>query len=131
MWHPCNLAAKDSGLEHTCVNNDDFTVLDSGGSRHCSVSMCTCVVITFKMTEWATNLHQTLCSACTFLCGNYSDDSEGRSCGQLVIGSFITITCPLMYHILCSFWCNIKSPRWLSLPTTQIWSPTTSGFPQN
>ena len=25
------------------------------------------------------------------------------------------------------FWCNIKSPRWLSLTTTQIWCPVTSG----
>ena len=31
--HPCNLAAKECGLECTCVNNDDFTVLVSGGSR--------------------------------------------------------------------------------------------------
>ena len=30
--HQYNLAAKESGLEHTCVNNDDFTVLISRGS---------------------------------------------------------------------------------------------------
>ena len=31
----CNLAAKESGLECACVNNDDFTVLVSeGGRRH-------------------------------------------------------------------------------------------------
>ena len=35
--------------------------------------------------------------------GNYSDDSEGCSYGQLVIGSFITTKCPLMHHISCSF----------------------------
>ena len=29
------------------------------------------------------------------------------------------------------FWWNIKSPRWLSLPTAQIWCPMTSGFFQN
>ena len=29
-----NLAAKESGLECTCMNNDDFTVLISGGGRH-------------------------------------------------------------------------------------------------
>ena len=28
-------------MECTCVNNDDFTVLVSGSSRHCWVSMCT------------------------------------------------------------------------------------------
>ena len=31
MWHRCNLAGKESGLECACVNNDDFTVLVSGG----------------------------------------------------------------------------------------------------
>ena len=39
--HQCNLAAKESGLECTWVNNDDFTVVVSGGSRHSWVSMCT------------------------------------------------------------------------------------------
>ena len=29
VQHPCNLAAKENGLEYTCVNNDDFTVLVS------------------------------------------------------------------------------------------------------
>ena len=28
-------------------------------------------------------------------------------------------------------WWNIKSPRWLSPPTAQIWCPSTSGFSQN
>ena len=40
MWHPCNLAAKESGLECACVNND-FTVVPSGGHRCPWVSMCT------------------------------------------------------------------------------------------
>ena len=40
MQHRCNLAAKESGLECTCVNNDDFTVLVSV-RRCCSVNMCT------------------------------------------------------------------------------------------
>ena len=30
----CNLAAKESGLECISMNNDDFTVLVSGGGRH-------------------------------------------------------------------------------------------------
>ena len=38
--HPCNLAAKESGLECTWGNKDDFTVLVSGGRRCCWVSMC-------------------------------------------------------------------------------------------
>ena len=41
VQHWCNLAAKESGLECTCVNNNNFTVLVSGGSRHHWVSMCT------------------------------------------------------------------------------------------
>ena len=45
-----NLAAKESGLEWACVNNDDFTVLASGGGS--SVCVCVyCVAVTFKMTE--------------------------------------------------------------------------------
>ena len=30
VWHWCNVAAKENGLECTHVNNDDFTVLVSG-----------------------------------------------------------------------------------------------------
>ena len=37
----------------------------------------------------------------------------------------------LMYHLWCRvFWQNIKSPRWLSPPTAQVWRPATSGFSQ-
>ena len=36
-----NLAAKGIGLKCTCVNNDNFTVLVSGGSRCHWVSTCT------------------------------------------------------------------------------------------
>ena len=50
MWHWCNLAANESRLECACVNNDDFAVLVSGSSRHCWVSLCTYVAVTFKMT---------------------------------------------------------------------------------
>ena len=25
VWHPFNVAGKESGLESTCVNDDDFT----------------------------------------------------------------------------------------------------------
>ena len=68
--------------------------------------------------DWASrtvNLHQILHLAQTFLWGNYSHDSEGSSSGQLVMGSFITTTHPLMHHISCRvFQWNIKSPSWLS-----------------
>ena len=41
VQHRCNLAAKESGLECACMNNDNFTVLVSRGNRRCWVSMCT------------------------------------------------------------------------------------------
>ena len=38
---------------------------------------------------------------------NYSDDSEGLSYGQLVIGSFIIAICPLMHHVFARVWGKI------------------------
>ena len=49
----------------------------------------------------ATNLHQIFHSALIFPHRNCLDDSEGRSHGQLVTGSFITTTHPLMHHVAC------------------------------
>ena len=38
----------------------------------------------------------------------------------------------LMHHTSCrGFWQNIKSPRWLSPTTAQIWCPATSGLSEN
>ena len=53
----------------------------------------------------------------TFLCGNYSDDSEGRSC--VVIGSFITTTLPLMHH-------NLRSVFFAQHQITQVPQPSYS-----
>ena len=33
VLHKCKLVVKESELECACVNNDDFTILVSGGSR--------------------------------------------------------------------------------------------------
>ena len=41
MQRWCNLAAKESGLDCACMNNDDFTVLVSKSGRHYWVNMCT------------------------------------------------------------------------------------------
>ena len=41
LLNRCNLAAKESGLEHAFVNKDDFSVLISGGGRHPWVNRCT------------------------------------------------------------------------------------------
>ena len=52
--------------------------------------------------NWASramNLHEILCWVWTFLHGNYSDDSEGHTYGQLVVGSFIVTVHPLMHHV--------------------------------
>ena len=73
------------------MNNDDFTVLVSGDSRYHWVSMCTVWPLHSKSlrelsNESASNFVLSLNIPST----NYSDDSESRSCGQLVIGSFIT-----------------------------------------
>ena len=77
------------------------------------------------------NLHQILREAWTFLHGNYSDDSEGLNCGQLVIGNFIMTMPPRLTQFLvkpqitqvtqahcspglvpCDFWLfpKVKSP---------------------
>ena len=63
-----------------------------------------CVAVAFKLTE---QVEQQIClKFCVKLEHSFmetSNDSEGHNYGQLVIGSFITTTHPLMHHILCSF----------------------------
>ena len=56
-----------------------------------------CVAITFQMTEPAEE------RVCIKFCNKleYWDDSQGHSYGQLVIGSFVTTTRPLRYHLSC------------------------------
>ena len=45
---------------------------------------------------------------------------------RIITGWYVMI---LVHHILCRvFWWNIKSPRWLSPHTAQIWHPVTPGF---
>ena len=131
MWHQCNLAAKESGLECACVNNDDFTVLVSGAvdTTEWVCVLCGCHI----QNDWAsraTNLRQILCEAWMFLHGNYSDDSEGCSYGQLVIGSFIITMHSLIHHASCSLLAKhqitqVTQPpfvvlRLLAIPKTKI-----------
>ena len=107
------------------MKNDYFTVLVSGGGRPTEWACVLCRQCI--QNDWgsrATNLHRILRQAWTFLHRNYLDDSEGCSHGQLVIGSFITTTHPLIHHV----WWNIKSPRWLSSSTAQIWCPVISAL---
>ena len=73
------------------------------------------------------NLHQIVHEAWTFLYGNYSDDSEGCSHGQLVIGSFIMTKRPLVHQVLCSFFVKhqitqvTQSPYILDLVFCNFW----------
>ena len=56
MWHRCNLAAEESGLECACIKNDknNFTVLVSAGSRWRWVSMCTVWLSHLKwLSKWS------------------------------------------------------------------------------
>ena len=68
MWHRCNLAAKESGLECTCVSNDNFTVLVSGVVDTTEGAHVLCGH--HIQNDWAsrtTNTHQILHQAWTFL----------------------------------------------------------------
>ena len=124
VWHRCNLAAKESGLKWTCVNNDDFTVLVSGGSRSLGVSMCT--VWPFH-SKWLSELEQWICI---------------KICIKLEHSSMATIWMNQKATAMGNWWLtalsqqrvflwNIKSPRWLSPAADQFWYPATFGFSQN
>ena len=90
-----------------------------------------CVAITFKMTEW---VEQRICI--TFYIGlNIPPQKLFRWFRRLQL--WAPENWQLHHdnepahasHFLCwVFWQNIKSPRWLSPPTAQIWRPVTSDF---
>ena len=48
MWHQCNLAAKESGLECACVSNENFTALVSGSHR-CHGLQRNCIKFCIKL----------------------------------------------------------------------------------
>ena len=85
-----------------------------------------CVAIAFKMTKQGEQwIWIKFCIKFEYFSAETSDDSEGSSYGQLVIGSFITTTQPLMHHISCSFWWNIShqgnsGPLWPRFGTLQL-----------
>ena len=58
MWHWCNLAAKESGLECSCMSNDGFTVLVRGDGRRHWMSMCTGWP---SHSKWLSELEQWIC----------------------------------------------------------------------
>ena len=91
-----------------------------------------CMGIAFKMTEYSNKSASNFVLSLNILHRGNVGESEGHSYGQLVMGSFIRQTHPFMHHVSCRvFLQNIKSPRWFSPPTVQIWPPATSGFSQN
>ena len=115
------------------MNNDDFTVLVSGGGRCHWVSMC---IVWPLHSKWLNGYSNESIShivlSLNFPLQNYLDDSEGRSYGQLVIGSFITTMHPLMHHVSWRvFWQNIKSLRWLSSLQPRFGDRAIPGFSPN
>ena len=103
--HWCNLSAKDSGLAmHMCEQRWLHCTISEVSRRHW-VGMCT---VWLSHSKWLSKWNNK--SASNFALSlniplwqlNYSDDSEGHSYGQLVIGSFITTWYPFTHHILCS-----------------------------
>ena len=124
-----NLAAKESGLQCTSVNNDNFTVLVSGGSRHVH-----CVAVTFKMTEQV--LMQWICIKFCVKFERSSAETVWMIQKAAAMGSWWLAASSWQCAHSCItslvvFWQSVKSPRWLSPPTAQIWCPATSGFSQN
>ena len=132
-WHRCNLAARESGLECACVNNDNFTVLVSGGGRHCWVSTCTVWLshskwLSKKSNKSASNFALSLNIPPWILLGWFRRPQLWTT-GDWQLHH--NNTPALASHLLQFFWQNIKSPRWLSPLTAQMSRPTTSGFSQS
>ena len=132
VQHWCNLAAKESGLKCTCGNNDDFTVLVSGGGRRCWVSMCT---VWPSHSKWVSKKSKE--SASNFA---LSLNIPPQKLLRWFRGPQLWATgdwqlhhnALLMHHVSCRvFLRKIKSSRWLSPATAQIQHPETSGFSQN
>ena len=75
-------------------------------SRRCWVSVCT--VWPSHSNDWAVEQWICIkyCVKLEYLHGNYLEDSEGHSYGQLLIGSFITTMCLLMHPISCRAFCK-------------------------
>ena len=90
-----------------------------------------CVAITFKMTEW---VEQWICNALCIKLERSSEEivrsSEGRSRGQLVMSTFITVVLPFTHHVSCSFLAKHQSPRRLSPLQPRFGALWLRGFPK-
>ena len=127
MWHRCNLAAKESVLECACLNNDNFSLLVSGGGRCCWVSVCTVWPSHSKwLSEWS---NESASNFALSLNRNYSDNS-GQNFGQLWLATSSQCTCSCITS-QAVFWQNINHPGDSATLTAPMWHPEISGFPQN
>ena len=102
MGHQCNLAAKESGLECTCVNNDSFTV-ESVGVVDTVEWHVYYVAILFTMIE---GVEQQMCiKFCVKLEHSYVETigmiQKAPATGNWVTGSFIRTTRPFMHQVFC------------------------------
>ena len=117
-WHQFNLAAKESGLECTCVNNDDFTVLVRGGDRRRWVSMCTAWP---SHSKWLSEKSNKSASNFVLSWKHSSTETIWMIQKTAAMGNW-WLTAPSWQHTSsCSmsgaeFWWNIKALRWLSPP---------------
>ena len=89
-----------------------------------------CMAVIFKMTE---RVGQQICIKFCIKLEHFSTETIQRIQKSSSMGNWQSAAssrqCTLVHHVLCTaFWRNIKSPRWLSSPTTQIWCPVTSDF---
>ena len=112
------------------MNNDNFIILISGGNRCCWVSLCTVWLLHSKWLSKESNK-----SASDFaLSLNIPLQKLFRWCRRLQL--WATDDWQLQHNkvpthasrLLQRFWWNIKSPRWFSPFTVQIWHPATSDF---
>ena len=113
------------------MNNDNFTVLVSGGGKCHWVSMCT-VWLLHKMTKWE---EQWICIKFCIKLEHSSTETVQMIQKAAAMGNWwleasswqCTCSCIMSRAV---FWWNIKSPRWLSPATTQICALWPLAFPK-
>ena len=92
-----------------------------------------CVAVTFKTTEW---VEQWICIKFFVKLEHSSMRTIQIIEKDTVMGNWWSAASSQQCTCSCTtsravFWTNIKSPRWLSPLTAQIWCPATSGFSPN
>ena len=90
------------------------------------------VGVTFKITE---QVEQWMCIKFCIKLEHSSVETTGMIQKTRAVGNWWSAASSQQHTCSCitscaDFWQNIKSPRWLSPHTAQIWCPVTSGFPK-